>query len=88
MSISKTPIFIGKVLRTMITFPLSFIGLILGVPNVKIVYKSGHVEYYFFENWGVDREGSNITSVTWKTAGAKRPFHLGLENIESIVQLW
>jgi len=40
---------VGAYIRIAIFFPIRVLLHFLGVPNTRIVYKSGHVEYYYFK---------------------------------------
>ena len=76
--------------RAFITWPLRFIAILIGIPNTKIVYKSGHVEYYYmlrlrYEKSTID---GHITELEWQTSTQKEPFYTSLKDIESIVHIY
>jgi hypothetical protein len=85
-------VFIGLLgsIRTIILFPLRLIAILLGVPNTKIIYKSGHVEYYYMLRLRYDRnkETGHITEIEWHTATQKEPFYIHMQEIESIVHIY
>jgi len=85
---SNLVIFISSGIRGIIAFPFRLIGLIIGFPNVKIVFKSGHVEYYFFVNIKIESNSGKITGIQWEVSGAKTPTHIGINEIESIHRIW
>jgi hypothetical protein len=77
-------------IRSVISYPFRVLAYIFGLPNTKIVYKSGHVEYYcFFEidiKW--DRNEGNVTEMKWETLSIKRPIHMHIHEIESVVKIY
>lgn len=54
---------------------------------VQINYKSGHRIVKWFTHFNVTKDGANLTSAKWTCAGEVRFLHIGIEEIESIVQL-
>lgn len=55
---------------------------------IKINYKSGTSETYWFKKFDAKYEGGSITSLTWESAnGAIGPIFIGISNIESVYQL-
>ena len=89
MTFYQRLMWLSGVLRSMSSFPVRFIFGLLGVPNFRIVYKSGHVEYWFFKKIDVDRKGSEITALSWEVfPSCARPLHMNVEEIESIIELW
>lgn len=75
-------------IRNLLLYPFKVLALSLGIPNFKIVYKSGHVEYFFFANLNIT-ESDKITKMEWlKTDNLGNPFFIGINDIESIVQLY
>ena len=78
------------IIRSLITFPFRVLFIIIGVPNIKIVYRSGHVEYYYFKNIELSWSSTDghITDATWETVGDKRPVHINIREIESVVELY
>ena len=86
-----TTCFVGlfALLRSILSWPFRVIALMIGVPNVKIVYKSGHVEYYYFQTYSktVNAEG-HLTGMKWCANEHSCPFHIGINDIESIRTLY
>jgi len=78
------------IIRSLLTWPFRMIFYALGVPNIKVVYHSGHVEYYYFKIIKLDynRSDGHITEVAWETVGGKRPVHLNMHRIESVVEIY
>lgn len=55
---------------------------------VKINYKSGISEAYWFKKFDATYDGGSITSLTWESAnGVNGPIFIGVSNIESVYQL-
>jgi len=84
---SKAILFIGGLITTPIAVVLQIVGLFLRIPNTKIVYKSGHVEYYFFENLEFEGGGGG-KKLEWKSPTLKKPIFANVGEIESIVKIW
>ena len=47
---------------------------------IKVNYKSGHSEKF----WAYEFRMIGTQSYEWRDVGSKEPFHLGIENIESV----
>jgi hypothetical protein len=75
-------------LRGIMFWPVKILCLIVGVPNYKIVYKSRHVETYFFLNLNIKRNGGEIKEIEWLVPTQKQPFHVNVNEIETIVRLY
>lgn len=90
--VTTAQVFIGLIgaCRAIITWPLRVIAILLGVPNTKVVYKSGHVEYYYLLRSRIEKStgDGHIVEFEWHTATQKEPFYINLREIESIVQLY
>lgn len=56
---------------------------------VRIVYKSGYVTESWFDKMEVQEQAGKIVSMSWKPSpqNQERILSIGVENIESIVQL-
>lgn len=67
--------------------PAYFIKVFLGIPNTRIVYKNGHLEDYFFNNWNYKKNGSKV-ELTWECDGVKTPKIVDVNEISSIVELY
>ena len=79
----------ASVVRGIITYPVIWILGLLGVPNFRFTYKSGKREYWFFKRLNIKRTGSEITGLEWVMFTARsQPFHVNVDEIESITQLW
>ena len=72
----------------LLNVPAYFIKAFLGMPNTRIVYKTGHVEDYFFYEINWTRTGSGITKINWKSTGMKAPKFINPDEIMSIVELY
>ncbi len=72
----------GGVVISILTFFPRLLMIFFHVPNFKIVYKSGHVEYYFLEY--IRNNGGKWS---WKAYG-KTPLLMGVDDFESIHQLY
>jgi len=82
---SDIVIYLSAQIGNIISWPFRLIALCLAIPNIKIVYKSGHVERYFFRNIKISKNSNDeIRSLTWETVGFKSPFYLNVKEIESI----
>lgn len=77
-------IFVSASIRIIISYPFRFIALVLGFPNTKIVWKSGHTEYYFFRNIKMTKTGDTLKNISWEAVTNSTPFYIGMEEIESI----
>lgn len=56
---------------------------------VQIVYKSGHIYTGWFEKLETKTTGGKITEISWALAPSNphKIVHMGLDDIESILQL-
>jgi hypothetical protein len=81
-------IYIGATIRLFFFYPLRIIALLVGFPNVKIIYKSGHIGYHFFRKLDIKWSGALISSLEWDTVNVNRPFHIGINEIESIWRIY
>jgi len=84
---SRAIIIIGAIIQIPICVLLQIIGFLFQFSNTKIVYKSGHVEYYFFKSISYEGHGKS-KSIEWETATLKQPILLNVDEIESIVKIW
>ena len=75
-------------IRSILSWPIRVLFFCLGVPNCRIVYKSGHIEYHFFNTFNMNHNGDEITSANWETLDGTKIMHIGLNNIESITWLY
>ena len=75
-------------MRIIIGFPSRIIAMFLGIPNYKIVYKSGHIEYYYLSliSWKID--DGKLVNVAYETPTNKQKVYLNIDAIESIVQIY
>jgi len=90
LTMAQTFIKLIAIVRTACLTPVRLLIICLGVPNTKIVYKSGHTEYYFMLRLRYEKsiEDGRITEIEWQTASPKSPVHINMKAIESIVQLY
>ena len=84
---TKAVVIIGAIITTPIAVLLQIVGLFFKVPNTKIIYKSGHVEYYFFQSL-IFSNDSLGKSISWEASTLKKPIFINVEEIESIVKIW
>ncbi len=73
----------GTIFISILTYIPRLLMLFFHVPNFKIVYKSGHVEYYFLAYIRKSRDDV----WTWKSY-IKQAFIMGVDDFESIHQLY
>ena len=83
----KIIVFIGAIITTPIAVLLQIVGLFFKFPNTKIVYKSGHVEYYFFQSLSFS-DGSMGKKFEWEAITLKKPIFINVTEIESIIKIW
>ena len=76
-------------IRSLISYPFRVLAYMIGIPNTRIVYKSGHVEYYcFFKiNIKCDTTDGSVTDLEWEVLSIKRPLYINIHEIESVVKL-
>jgi len=67
---------------------LEIVGLLLHISNTKIVYKSGHVERYFFTKISYRSGHGGSKEIEWEAPILKRPVMANVDEIESIVKIW
>ena len=73
------------VIRGLISCPFRMLAMTIGIPNFKIVYKSGHVERIFLKRiskQGGDWEWESVTGTS------KGIVILGVDDIVSVIQLY
>jgi hypothetical protein len=85
---SDVLIFLSAIIRVIIIWPFRCIAIILAIPNAKIVYRSGHVEYYFFRSINAKHNGGKVTSLEWDSVTLRKPMIINIDEIESIHQLY
>lgn len=87
-SFSDVVIFTGSIFRKIINVPFRFIAILIGFPNIKIIYKSGHVEYYFFRHFRVTTAADGTIEAKWEAVDVASPLHIGYNEIESIQRIY
>ena len=75
-------------IRSILSWPVRLLLLTLGVANFKIIYKSGHVEYLFLNNFEGTTSGGGLASIQWHSLGGKAPVHIGVNKISAVYKLY
>ena len=80
---------ITTIIRNIISWPFRMLFVALGVANFKIIYKSGHVEYIFLQEFEGKLDKGNLCEAKWKSLGDfKTIIHFGINNIEAVYKLY
>jgi len=81
----KTYIGITGIICSLITWPIRMLFITIGVPNFKIIYKSGHVEKVFLNS-------INMTNGKWSwetPPGSQKTIVLfGVDDISAVYQIY
>jgi hypothetical protein len=85
MSFIDVYFIVTGIIGGLIQWPFKMLGYAFRIPNFKVVYTSGHVEYIFLKKLNMD--GGQWA---WTGAGgpAKEIFKFGADDISSVFQLY
>jgi len=73
-------------IRSLVFFPFRILAFILGIPNFKVLYKSGHVEYLF---WSYFSMTPHPKEMQWhNVTGSKTMIVAGVDDIVAVFQLY
>ena len=72
-------------IRGFITWPFRILAMTIGIPNFKIIYKSGRAEYLFLKSISINKPDWSWETVTGTN---KRPVLFGVDSIAAVYQLY
>jgi hypothetical protein len=89
MSLSAGILWLGGLIRTFAYIPIITVLGFLGLPNTRIVYKSGHVEYFLFKNVKMKYGNDGLTELNWEVFPHRtKPCFINISEVESVTELW
>jgi hypothetical protein len=77
---------ISGVIRGIIIFPFRMMGYMMGIPNFKLIYKSGHVEKVFLK--AISRDGGGEWEWTTATGSCKSIVIIGVDEVVAVYMLY